>query len=79
MFTLTTDGVANSYGSEEKFLSAIGDYRRMMIEHGSRAVREHLPVWLRETSDMGCGDDITMLYAYSPGNAFPKNGTDCEG
>ncbi len=76
LFTLTTDGFANSYGSEEDFLAAVGDYRRILIDYGPGPVKSHLPVWLRETSDMGCGDDITMLIAYLPGDKAPADGID---
>ena len=64
MFSLSSDGFANSYGSEEEFRAAIIDYLKMINEHGAEAVEENLPSWLSETSSMGCGDDITMLIAY---------------
>lgn len=37
------------------------------------AVSESLPEWLSETSQMGCGDDITMLVAY-----YEKEKTDTD-
>ena len=64
MFSLTTDGFANSYKSENDFHIALSDYLKMINEHGMEAVKNNLPDWLRETSSMGCGDDITMLIAY---------------
>lgn len=61
---LTTDGYANSYPSEEGFHAAIVDYLTMLKEYGPKAVEKALPGWLSETSELGCGDDITMLAAY---------------
>lgn len=64
MFSLSSDGYANSYKSEQDFHATIRDYLSMLKEHGITAVKDSLPVWLSETSEMGCGDDITMLVAY---------------
>ena len=63
-FTLSTDGFANSYKSEEDFHEAIIDYVRMIGEHGTKEVSENLRTWLDETSRLGCGDDITLQIAY---------------
>lgn len=64
MFCLSTDGFANSYKSEDEFRNTVIDYLKMINEHGIKAVEENLPAWLSETSNMGCGDDITVLIAY---------------
>lgn len=64
MFSLSTDGYANSYSTEEEFHNTITEYLSMLKEHGPKAVYDNLPEWLAETSQMGCGDDITMLIAY---------------
>lgn len=64
MFTLSSDGYANSYKSEEEFHTTVTEYLALMNEHGAQAVEESLPAWLSETSTMGCGDDITMMVAY---------------
>ena len=64
MFVLSSDGFANSYKSEDEFHNTVIDYLKMINEHGAKAVEENLPLWLSETSSMGCGDDITMLIAY---------------
>ena len=64
MFTLTTDGFANSYKSEDEFRATVKDYLNMINKHGIKAVEENLAGWLSETSSMGCGDDITLLIAY---------------
>ena len=69
MFSLSTDGYANSYETEEEFHITVKEYLSLMEAHGSKAVCDSLPGWLSETSQMGCGDDITMLIAY-----FTQNG-----
>lgn len=64
MFSLSSDGYANSYKSEAEFHTTVQEYLTMLQEHGVKAVANSLPGWLSETSEMGCGDDITMLVAY---------------
>ena len=64
MFSLSSDGYANSYKSEDEFHTTIRDYLGLLQTHGAKAVEDALPDWLAETSGMGCGDDITMLIAY---------------
>ena len=64
MFSLSTDGFANSYKDENEFKTTVCDYLKMINEHGTKAVADNLASWLTETSSMGCGDDITMLIAY---------------
>lgn len=36
----------------------------MIKQHGPSAVDANLKAWLEETSELGCGDDITLLMAY---------------
>ena len=64
MYMLSSDGFANSYKDEASFRTACEDYFYMINEHGVPAVRANLPAWLTETSEMGCGDDITLIMAY---------------
>lgn len=64
LFTLSTDGYANSFKSEADFRQAVVDYFTLLNQHGAKAIEDALPGWLSETSEMGCGDDITMLMAY---------------
>lgn len=63
IFTLSSDGYANSYRSEAEFHSAVKEYLALLMEHGAKAVEDSLPGWLSEVSEMGCGDDITMVVA----------------
>ena len=36
----------------------------MIGEHGFEAVKDNLAKWLKETSEYGCGDDVTVVMAY---------------
>ena len=71
MLMLTTDGFANSYKNAEEFGKTCCDYYSMIAQHGAAAVAANLKQWLSETSEMGCGDDITALIAYFEDDA-PK-------
>lgn len=64
LYMLTTDGFSNSYKNEEEFQKTCKEYFYMINEHGPKKVEDNLSIWLSETSEMGCGDDITMLLAY---------------
>lgn len=65
MFLMATDGFANSYKNEEEFEKTCSDYLDMIMQYGVKAVNDNLKSWLSETSAMGCGDDITVLMAYT--------------
>ena len=64
LFMLSTDGFANSYKNETEFKKTCQDYYDMIKQHGTSAVGANLKAWLEETSELGCGDDITLLMAY---------------
>jgi len=66
-FIIATDGFANSYPSEDEFLKTCMDYYSTIKVHGAEAVESNLKAWLNETSAMGSGDDITVLFAYNDG------------
>ena len=64
LFMLSTDGFSNSYKNEVEFTKTCQDYYDMIKQHGASAVDANLKSWLEETSEFGCGDDITLLMAY---------------
>ena len=64
MYMLSSDGLANSYKNDEEFEKTCRDYYALLKEHGVKAVSDNLKTWLQETSELGCGDDITALFAY---------------
>jgi serine/threonine protein phosphatase PrpC len=64
LFMLSTDGFSNSYRNEEEFKKTCTDYFEMIKQYGVKEVCNNLKDWLDETSEQGCGDDITLLMAY---------------
>jgi serine/threonine protein phosphatase PrpC len=64
MYVLSTDGWLNSHASSDEFYKTCKDYFNMIKEHGADVIEENLPNWLKETSALGCGDDITTVFVY---------------
>lgn len=64
LYMLSTDGFVNSYASDEEFKKTCKGYYDMIGQHGFEAVKENLAKWLKETSRLGCGDDVTVVLAY---------------
>ncbi|MCD8336514.1 MAG: protein phosphatase 2C domain-containing protein [Lachnospiraceae bacterium] len=64
LYLMSTDGFANSYPSTEAFEQTCKEYFEMIQEHGFETVAGNLKDWLNETSEQGCGDDITVVLAY---------------
>ncbi len=68
LIMLSSDGFANSYASEEEFHKACKDYFKVIRDNGfdavCKAIGDDKEGWLRETSDGGCGDDISLALAY---------------
>lgn len=64
MYMLSTDGFANSYVSQEEFNKTCREYYEMIGQHGYETVRDNLEKWLKETSELGCGDDITVVISF---------------
>lgn len=61
---MSTDGFSNSYKNEQEFQKTCIDYFEMIKQHGVETVDANLKNWLTETSEIGCGDDITLLIVY---------------
>lgn len=64
LYMLSTDGFINSYASDADFKKTCRDYYNMIGKYGFESVKENLAKWLKETSELGCGDDITVVMAY---------------
>ena len=64
LYMLSTDGFVNSYASDEEFKKTCREYFNMIGQHGFEAVKYNLAKWLKETSEYGCGDDVTVVMAY---------------
>lgn len=61
-----TDGYGVSFAQEEAFAQAGADFLRLLRAEGPEAVQSRLPDWLRETSEAGSGDDVTVALLYRP-------------
>lgn len=64
MYILSTDGFANSYTSDAEYQKTCRDYLQIIQEYGAVTVQLNLKNWLTETSELGCGDDITVVMIY---------------
>lgn len=64
LFMLSTDGLANSFASDDDFKKCGIDYLRLIQEHGTSVITNNLEKWLLETTNEGSGDDITLAMAY---------------
>lgn len=60
LILLATDGYAKSFASREDFLQVAGDLRASRERCSWPALRRALPGWLRETTEAGSGDDISV-------------------
>jgi serine/threonine protein phosphatase PrpC len=57
---LSTDGYANSFRKDEGFLAVGPDLLEMIRSEGIDAISGQLEPWLREASEQGSGDDVTL-------------------
>jgi hypothetical protein len=57
---LSTDGYSNSFRSDEDFLKIGADYLEIIREQGIGALSDELPEILKEATEQGSGDDITL-------------------
>lgn len=64
LYMLSSDGLANSYSTDEDFEKTCVDYWNMIKENGVDVVKNNMEKWLSETSKDGCGDDISVVITY---------------
>ncbi len=64
LFMLSTDGYVNSFQSDEDFFQVGRDMLVMLKKRGLEEIREDLPLWLKEASREGSGDDATLGIVY---------------
>ena len=60
---LATDGYANSFADNAAFEQVAKDIYGALQQDGSAAISGLLPDWLKETSEAGSGDDISVVIA----------------
>ena len=61
---LSTDGYENSFESESDFLAVGADYLNIIKQNGIDKVDANLENWLKNTSEDGSGDDISVVLIY---------------
>lgn len=64
MYMISSDGMSNSFTSQEEFYKTCQDYYDLIKVHGCKTISRYIKEWLSETSSMGCGDDITVMIGY---------------
>lgn len=64
LIMLSTDGLSNSYINDIEFSKCCKDYFEIIKEEGFDVVKEELESWLSDTTQQGCGDDITVGLVY---------------
>jgi len=69
LIMLSTDGYANCFGDDEGFFKVGADFLNYMRAKGVDYVQAKLEEWLRQSSEDGSGDDITVGLAART-NAF---------
>jgi hypothetical protein len=65
LLLLSTDGYCNSYTEDESFLKVGRDLKAYIEKRGFHWVGGQLEGWLKETSQAGSGDDITLALGWS--------------
>lgn len=56
----STDGYPNSFRDESGFMKVGSDLLSMIREDGLASVNDHLAGWLRDSTQAGSGDDVTL-------------------
>jgi len=72
LILLATDGYPNSFRDEPGFLQAGLDILKALRSEGGSRVRNSLAGWLRDTTRVGSGDDVTLGIVY-PSRMRPRN------
>jgi hypothetical protein len=72
LIMLSTDGYANCFGDDEGFFKVGADFLSYLRSKGTGFIREKLEDWLRQSSQDGSGDDITVGLA-ARASALPSS------
>jgi hypothetical protein len=64
LILLSTDGYKNSFSSNEGFYKVGADLFEMFRSDKVEEIKNDLPGWLEETTQLGSGDDITLGMLY---------------
>ena len=73
LILLSTDGYANSFREDRGFLAVGPDLLQMIRAEGIGPITDKLGSWLREASELGSGDDVTLgiLWRGCPASSGP--------
>ena len=72
LILISTDGYANSFQNEAAFEVVGTDILEMIRAQGLEKIELELETWLKEASELGSGDDITLALAYRVDKANTK-------
>jgi serine/threonine protein phosphatase PrpC len=76
LLLLASDGYSNSFRDPAEFERVATDYAAAIRSYGIPAVEAEMTAWLRETTDAGSGDDISMVLVFDGALAAPAESDD---
>ena len=62
---LSTDGYINSFRDDSDYLKVVDDIVELIAQQGLEYINDNLEQWLKQTSEQGSGDDITLGLVYN--------------
>jgi hypothetical protein len=68
---VTTGGFSKEFQDDESFFKVSSDVREMILTDGMEAVNARLDAWLREMTEQGGGDDVTLGIVSQPEESGP--------
>ncbi len=72
MVMVSTDGFSNSFQDDEGFFKFGSDVREIILAEGLGTVNDRLDGWLREMTERGSGDDISIGIICRPEALLPR-------
>jgi hypothetical protein len=69
LILVSTDGYANSFREDAGFRQVGSDLLALIRAEGLAAVEANLEAWLKEASEQGSGDDVTLGLLYRDGDS----------
>jgi serine/threonine protein phosphatase PrpC len=75
LLLLSSDGYSNSFADDAGFLSVLSDIHRMLPSIALDALPSLLEAWAAESTNVGSGDDISIVLAFDRSHFFPRHDT----
>jgi len=63
----SSDGLSKSFAKESQFFDTARHWRLLVEQNGMRSACDTLETWLAKCSEMGSGDDITLMMFHDAG------------